>query len=96
MKIEDFKLSLKDSTPPKNLNLLLLALYGMMPKITGIRRTKPLRKLQIKRAPGFMPACSRQAYLHRKEGDFINASYWYSKAGREMPRNLLKENGNLY
>lgn len=25
------------------------------------------------------------AYLHRKEGDLGNASYWYSRAGRLMP-----------
>lgn len=25
------------------------------------------------------------AYLHRKEGDPGNASYWYTRAGRKMP-----------
>lgn len=25
------------------------------------------------------------AYLHRKEGDLNNASYWYAKAGRSRP-----------
>jgi len=25
------------------------------------------------------------AYLHRKEGDFDNADYWYRRAGREAP-----------
>lgn len=25
------------------------------------------------------------AYLHRKEGDFGNAGYWYARAGRPMP-----------
>ncbi len=25
------------------------------------------------------------AYLHREEGDLGNASYWYQRAGREMP-----------
>lgn len=25
------------------------------------------------------------AYLHRKEGDMANASYWYGRAGRSLP-----------
>ena len=31
------------------------------------------------------------AYLHRKEGDLSNASYWYSKAKRNMPKVSLEE-----
>jgi len=31
------------------------------------------------------------AYLHRKEGDAGNAMYWYSRAGRKMPKVSLKE-----
>ena len=29
------------------------------------------------------------AYLHRKEGDIWNADYWYSRAGRSRPNDLL-------
>lgn len=37
-------------------------------------------------------ACWIHAYLHRKEGDLSNASYWYRRAGREMPNyNLIRE-----
>jgi len=31
------------------------------------------------------------AYLHRKEGDLGNASYWYRSAGRKMPQMSLEE-----
>jgi len=35
------------------------------------------------------------AYLHRKEGDLGNASYWYSLAGRKMPDVGLEEEWEL-
>jgi hypothetical protein len=31
------------------------------------------------------------AYLHRKEGDYPNAAYWYSNAGRRMPETKHEE-----
>ena len=31
------------------------------------------------------------AYLHRKEGDLPNASYWYARAGRDLPLLSLME-----
>lgn len=31
------------------------------------------------------------AYLHREEGDLGNAGYWYSRAGRQMPKTGLDE-----
>ena len=31
------------------------------------------------------------AYLHRKEGDISNASYWYSRIGRSQPDHTLEE-----
>lgn len=31
------------------------------------------------------------AYLHRKEGDLGNASYWYNSAGKKMPDSSLEE-----
>lgn len=31
------------------------------------------------------------AYLHRKEGDLHNASYWYSRTGKSIPDISLKQ-----
>ena len=31
------------------------------------------------------------AYLHRKEGDYSNAGYWYTRAGRSAPSVSLAE-----
>ncbi len=36
-------------------------------------------------------AAAIHAYLHRVEGDDMNAKYWYNKAGRQMPDISLKE-----
>lgn len=35
-------------------------------------------------------SCLIHAYLHRAEGDMDNASYWYQRAGEEMPENSLQ------
>jgi len=35
------------------------------------------------------------AYLHRKEGDHGNASYWYARAGTTMPACSLDEEWDL-
>jgi hypothetical protein len=31
------------------------------------------------------------AYLHRKEGDTSNASYWYRQAGKKFPQLILQQ-----
>ena len=37
------------------------------------------------------------AYLHRKEGDLGNSSYWYNRAEKKMPEyDLGREWGELY
>ena len=37
------------------------------------------------------------AYLHRKEGDLGNSSYWYRRAGKAMPEyGLQREWSELY
>ena len=62
-----------------------------------------LRALQLDkdgdwdRAHGIAQSVSSQngsrvhAYLHRKEGDLANASYWYSRAGSNVPNLSLDQ-----
>jgi len=35
-------------------------------------------------------SCWIHAHLHRVEGDLSNAAYWYSRAGRGVPRSDLQ------
>lgn len=39
-------------------------------------------------------SCLIHGYLHRVEGDFENARYWYSLAKQTMPQNSLEEEWN--
>lgn len=36
-------------------------------------------------------ACLIHAYLHRVEGDFNNARYWYQRAGEDMSDDSLRD-----
>jgi hypothetical protein len=40
-------------------------------------------------------ACWVHAYLHRKEGDFSNADYWYRRAGKKRPEISLQEEWDM-
>lgn len=84
MDLEEFKSSLRDSNPPTFSSQNLLALWydakGNWDKAHDI--------VQI--TSGY-DGDWIHAYLHRKEGDLSNASYWYSRIGRSNPNIPLEE-----
>ena len=84
MTLEQFKESLSESTPPTSLNLLLKALW-----FDG--RDNWEHAHAIVQDIHSADASWIHAYLHRKEGDLGNASYWYHRANRKLPTTSLHE-----
>lgn len=78
MNFNEFKDSLKNDAPPTNVSNLLKALWydgnGNWEQAHNI-----VQDIHNKDASWI------HAYLHRKEGDEGNASYWYNRAGKRMP-----------
>lgn len=84
MNLSEFKQSIKNNNKPQGLNSYLNAMFedalGNWEKAHEIAQDIP------------DPMGSLiHAYLHRKEGDNWNANYWYSRAGREMPKMNLEQ-----
>jgi hypothetical protein len=84
MTIDAFKSSLTQSGPPAGLSPELRALWydGKGDWDTAH---------DIAQEANTPDHCLIHAYLHRKEGDKWNASYWYNRAGRKMPSVSLAE-----
>jgi hypothetical protein len=84
MTLEDIKVSLTQSTPPETLSELVKALWyeakGDWERAHNIAQ-------DVHSPDGSWV----HAYLHRKEGDIANASYWYQRAKRKMPTVSLSE-----
>lgn len=84
MNLEEFKLSLSDELPPIDLSDLLQALWiearGDWDTAHSIAQENPSNE-----------GSWVHAYLHRKQGDLSNASYWYSRAGRKRPETSLQQ-----
>jgi hypothetical protein len=78
MTFKEFKDSLSKSSPPPTLSKLLQALW-----YEGKNDWETSHNIaqDIHTAEGSWI----HAYLHRKEGDIGNASYWYRKAGKPIP-----------
>jgi hypothetical protein len=84
MTIEEFTATLRDVQPPAHLTPALAALWhdgrGDWDAAHHVAQ-------DIDDATGAWV----HAYLHRKEGDDGNAAYWYSRAGRPVPRGPLQD-----
>lgn len=76
MDLKDFKESISQNEPPKDLSVYLKALWfdakGDWEKAHAL-----IQDVTDKNAAWI------HAYLHRKEGDIFNADYWYSRAGKK-------------
>lgn len=84
MNYSEFADSLSKANPPENLSDVLVALWherkGNWDKAHDIVQDMPTRD-----------ASWVHAYLHRKEGDSGNASYWYGRADKKFPNVSLDE-----
>jgi hypothetical protein len=75
MDIATFKASLKQTAPPARLGLALRALWWDAKGDWGAAH-------RCAQEQEDEPGAWVHAYLHRKEGDAVNADYWYRRAGR--------------
>ena|ERR1041385_1382051 len=82
MNFQEFSESLSNDVPPEGLSP---ALAGLWWDAKG-DWTKAHEAAQVDEGP---TAAWVHAYLHRKEGDLSNASYWYQRAGKPTARNSL-------
>lgn len=88
MEIQKFIESLKEKNPPKDIPIQLEALWH-----DGKGDWKKAHDLVD--GPADKLSSRVHAYLHRKEGDLLNARYWYNKSGEPMPDESLEEEWNL-
>jgi hypothetical protein len=79
MDSKDFRQSLTAGRPPRGLPAPLRALWHAA-------RGNWTRAHDIVAAQDGRSAARVHAYLHRKQGDIVNADYWYYRAGAVRPR----------
>ena len=77
MDFSTFERSLNDDGPPTGCASLLAALWHE-------RKGDWTRAHEIAQDIEGQDAAWVHAYLHRREGDFANAGYWYRHARREV------------
>src|SRR4051812_36178734 len=84
MTLEQFRNSLSEDLPSRELSL---ALAGLWWDAKGDWQ-KAHESAQQDEGPA---GAWVHAYLHRKEGDVSNAGYWYGRAGKPQARIPFKE-----
>lgn len=87
MKLDEFRESLSNATPPENLGFALLGLWWDAKGNWGKAHESAQ---QDEGSDGAWV----HAYLHRKEGDTSNAQYWYRRAGRSQSDGSLTTEWN--
>ena len=84
MNLQEFTASVDQKNPPHGIGQVLTALWedakGHWDTAHSI-----VQKLNS------IEAMSVHAYLHREEGDLSNASYWYHRVNKAMPKISLQE-----
>jgi hypothetical protein len=82
MTLDDFKGTISEAAPPKNISPALRALWhdarGDWEKAHGVAQ-----------AVEDQSGAWVHAYLHRKEGDAENAAYWYRRARQPIATDAL-------
>lgn len=84
MTLLEFKESIKQSNPPSHIDNLLQALWY---DAKGNWETAHDLAQEVNTLDGSWI----HAYLHRKEGDLGNASYWYHRANQPVCKKSLVE-----
>ena len=76
---EAFRRTFSDPAPPPGCGLALQALWWA-------GKGEWDRAHECAQQQEGDPACDLvHAYLHRQEGDLVNAAYWYRRAGKPVP-----------
>lgn len=81
---ETFLNSLTDTSPDKKMNPFLQALWYD-------KQGDWEKAHEIVQESNGRDAAGIHAYLHRKEGDLMNAGYWYDRAEAALPDRSLEE-----
>lgn len=84
MTLSEFEASLHQEYPPESINSLLKALWFD-------RKGNWEAAHNIAQDIDDQNGSRVHAYLHRKEGDLSNASYWYHLAQQPIPKKSLQE-----